>query len=200
MKTLRYVVQVVLLGVIIVLAFFIYSGVMKPINFQKEKDSRYIKVVERLKDIRTAQVAYRSVYSKYTGSFDTLIHFVKHDSFPVEYAEGSLDDSIAVAKGLIVRRTIYVPVRDSIFPTGFPVDSLRFIPFTQGLEFDLKAGEITTASKVTVQVFEASAMNFDILNGLERQMIVNLNDLAKDFKGLRVGNIKEANNNAGNWE
>jgi len=200
MKTLRYVVQVVLLGLIIVLAYFIYSGIMKPINFQKEKDYRYTKVVERLKDIRTAQVAYRSVYSKYTGSFDTLIHFVKHDSFPVEYAEGSLDDSLAVAKGLIVRRTIYVPVRDSIFPAGFYIDSLRYIPFTNGLEFGLQAGEITTASKVTVQVFEASALNFDILNGLDRQMIVNLNDLAKEFKGLRVGNIKEANNNAGNWE
>jgi hypothetical protein len=64
----------------------------------------------------------------------------------------------------------------------------------------LKAGTILTASKVPVQVFEANASNFDILNGMNRQLIINLNDLAKDFKGLRVGNIKEANNNAGNWE
>ena len=200
MKALRYIVQVLLLGLIIVLTYFIYTGIMKPINFQQEKDTRYAKVVERLKDIRTAQVAYRSVYSKYTGSFDTLINFVKHDSFPVEYAEGSLDDSLAVAKGLIVRRTIYVPVQDSIFPKGYPIDSLRYVPYTDGIEFNLQAGEITTASKVTVQVFEASALNFDILNGLDRQLIINLNDLAKDFKGLRVANIEEANNNAGNWE
>ncbi len=200
MKTVRYIVQVVLLGVIIVLAYLIYSGVMKPINFKKEKDLRYTKVVERLKDIRTAQVAYKSVHQQFTGSFDTLIHFVKHDSFPVEYAEGSLDDSIAIAKGLVVRRTFYLPVRDSIFPDNFPVDSLRYIPFTSGLEFDLQAGEITTASKVTVKVFEASAKNFDILNGMNRQLIINLNDLAKDYPGLRVGNIKEVNNNAGNWE
>jgi len=200
MKTVKVVVQVVLAGLIIVLAVMIYKGIMRPINFEKEKDSRYEDVIAKLKDIRTAQVAYKSVYQKYTGSFDTLINFVKHDSFPVVYAEGSQDDSLAVAKGLVVRRTFYVPVRDSIFPDGYPIDSLRYIPYTTGKEFSLQAGFITTASKVVVQVFEAGALNFDILNGMDRQLIINLNDLQKDYKGIRVGNIKEANNNAGNWE
>jgi len=200
MKTVKYIVQILLGGLIIVLAYLIYSGIMKPIDFKNEKDARYEKVIERLKDIRTAQVAYKSVYEKYTGSFDTLINFVKHDSFPVVYKEGSEDDSLAVAKGLIVRKTSYVPVRDSIFPKDFPFDSLRYIPYAGNKEFLLQAGTIVTASKVTVQVFEAGALNFDFLNGLDRQLIINMNDVAKDFKGLRVGNIQEANNNAGNWE
>lgn len=200
MKTVRYIFQVILLVAIVVLVYFIYTGVMKPINFENEKKARYDQVIQRLKDIRTAQVAYRSIYGKYTGSFDTLIDFVKADSFPVEYAEGSLDDSLAVAMGLIVRMTYYVPVRDSLFPDTYPVDSLRYIPGTSGTPFTLQAGTIETASKVVVQVFEAGAMNFDILNGLDRQLIVNLNDKMKAFPGLRVGNIQEANNNAGNWE
>ncbi|MFA5815913.1 MAG: hypothetical protein WC865_09875 [Bacteroidales bacterium] len=200
MKTVRYIVQIVLGVLAIILTYLIYSGIMKPINFEKERDVRYAKVIDRLKDIRTAEVAYKSVYQKYTGSFDTLINFVKYDSFPVEYKEGSLDDSIAVAKGLVKRDTIYVPVRDSIFPKGYFYDSLRYVPHTPGVQFDLKAGYIVTGSKVTVQVFEANSLNFDILNGMNRQLIINRNDLAKDFKGLRVGNIKEANNNAGNWE
>lgn len=200
MKTVRYIIQIILGVLVVVLTYLIYSGIMKPINFEKVREARYEKVIERLKDIRTAEVAYKSVYQKYTGSFDTLINFVKSDSFPVEFKEGSLDDSIAVAKGLIRRDTIYVPVRDSIFPKGYHYDSLRYIPFTTGKQFDLKAGTIVTGSKVTVQVFEATALNFDILNGMDRQLIINRNDLAKDFKGIRVGNIKEANNNAGNWE
>lgn len=200
MKSVRFVIQAILLVAILGITFLIYRGIMEPINFEKAKKDRYEHVVQRLKDIRIAQVAYKAVYQKFTGSFDTLIHFVKTDSFPVVYAEGSVDDSIAVAKGLIVRRTFYVPVRDSIFPKGYPIDSLRFVPFTNGKQFDLKSGTITTASKVTVNVFEASALNWDILNGLDRQLIINLNDLAKEFPGLRVGSIKEANNNAGNWE
>jgi hypothetical protein len=200
MKTVKYIVQIVLGVLAIILTYLIYSGIMKPINFEKERLGRYEIVIERLKDIRTAEVAFKSVYQKYTGSFDSLINFVKYDSFPVEFKEGSLDDSIAVAKGLIKRYIQYVPVRDSIFPKGYHYDSLRYIPHTAGVQFDLKAGYIVTGSKVTVQVFEANALNFDILNGMNRQLIVNRNDLAKDFKGLRVGSIKEANNNAGNWE
>jgi len=200
MKTVRYIFQVILLVAILVLVYFIYTGVMKPINFDKDKQAKYEQVIQRLKEIRTAQVAYRSIYGKYTGSFDTLIHFVRTDSFPVEYAEGSLDDSLAVAMGLIVRMTYYVPVKDSLFPSGYPIDSIRYIPGTSGIPFNLQAGTIETASKVVVQVFEAGALNFDILKGLDRQLIVNLNDKMKAFPGVRVGNIQEANNNAGNWE
>lgn len=199
MKAVRLIAQILLFFVIVALGYFIYVGIMKPINFDKEKAVRYEKVVQRLKDIRTAQSAFKSVYGKYTGSFDTLISFVKEDSFPVEYAEGSLDDSLAVAMGLIVRDTFYVRILDSIFPDGYPVDSLRYIPFTTGKQFELKSGAIMTASQVQVQVFEASALNFDILNGMDRQLIINLNDY-KEFPGLKVGDINEANNNAGNWE
>lgn len=199
MKALRGIIQVVLFLVIVGLGYLIYNGVMKPIDFDKQKEIREAAVVQRLKDIRTAQVSYRSVYGRYTGSFDTLIHFVNEDSIPVEYAEGSLDDSLAVAMGLIVRDTFYVAVKDSLFPRNYHVDSLRYVPFTTGVEFELASSSIMTASQVEVQVFEASAQYFDILNGLDRQLIINLNDL-KEFPGLRVGNINEANNNAGNWE
>ncbi len=200
MKTVKIIVQIALGAIAILLSYLIYSGIMKPIDFQNEQKARYVKVIDRLKDIRTAEVAYKSVYQRFTGSFDTLINFVNNDSFPVEYKVGSLDDSIAVAKGLVFRETRYVPVRDSIFPKNFYVDSLRYIPFTNGIQFKLAADSIITGSKVKVEVFEASALNFDILIGMDRQLIVNLNDLANEFKGLRVGNIKEANNNAGNWE
>ena len=199
MKAVRKIVQILLFFVIVALGYFIYVGVMKPIDFAKEKDVRYKEVVQRLKDIRTSQIAFKSVYGKYTGSFDTLISFVKNDSFPVEYAEGSLDDSLAVAMGLVIRDTFFIRVRDSIFPDNYPIDSLRFVPFTNNVEFELKSGSIMTASKVKVHVFEATAKNFDILNGMDRQLIINLNDLT-DFPGLKVGSIDEANNNAGNWE
>lgn len=200
MKAAKYITQFLLLGIIAVLLYFIYTGIMKPINFDKEQDVRYEKVVQRLKDIRTAQVAYRSVYGKYTGSFDTLISFVQLDSFPILYAEGSLDDSLAVSKNLIIRDTIYVLVRDSLFTHGYPLDSIRYVPFAPaGVEFEMQSGSIMTASKVEVHVFQAIALNFDILNGMNRQLIINLNDL-KPFPGLKVGDIVEANNNAGNWD
>ena len=41
------------------------------------------KLIEQLKDIRKAQNAYKDVNNKYTGSFDTLISFIKSDSMPM---------------------------------------------------------------------------------------------------------------------
>jgi hypothetical protein len=58
---------------------------------------------------------------------------------------------------------------------------------------------VLTGSKVKVKVFEATALNIEILHGLDKQSIINLNDLAK-FPGLKVGSLEEAVNNAGNWE
>ena len=200
---MKTVYQIVLLILIVVLTYFIYESIMNPIRFNREKDRRYNRTIERLKDIRTAQLAYRSEYNEFTGSFDTLINFVKYDSFRVVRQIGSMDDSAAVAQGLVYRDTISLSVLDSLFKKGYAVDSLRFVPFTGGAEFELGAGELRTGSGLSVKVFEAKAHNDVILKGLDRQLIVNENDMRRQlerYPGLQVGSLTEATNHAGNWE
>lgn len=207
------VVRVLLVIAIVVLGYLLLESIMNPIRFNKERDSREASIIERLKDIRTAQVAYKSKYGRYTGSFDTLINFVKTDSFPLIYKEGSLTDDMieqgirnereAVKKGLIVRDTSYTSVVDSIFDPGFYVDSIRFVPFLRSTQFKMEAATVQTGSKVMVEVFEASVLNDIFLAGLDKQLVINYNALREritGFAGLRVGNISEPNNNAGNWE
>lgn len=199
---MKRVLQILLLVVIVALAYFVVESIMHPIRFESEKDNRYNKTIERLKAIRTAQLAFRSQYGKFTGSFDTLIHFMKYDSFKVEKQIGSLDDSLAVAKGLVYRETIKVSVRDSLLK-GYPIDSIRYVPLVGNAQFEMAAGEIETGSKVKVKVFEAKAHNDIILQGLDKQLIINLNDMRKKlerYPGLQVGDINVANNSAGNWE
>lgn len=199
---MKRVVVVVLSLVVIGLAWWLVDSIMAPIRFNEAKDIRYAAVIARLKNIRTAQEAYRSEFHKYTGSFDTLIRFISTDSFRVVRQIGSLDDSAAVAEGRVYRDTISVCVRDSLFK-NIAIDSLRYIPYTDGKEFEMQAGELSTGSKVIVQVFQAQAPNNFILNGLDKQEIINLNDVANQLKrypGLRVGSLTEATNNAGNWE
>ena len=200
---MKTVYQILLLIIIVVLSYFVYESIMNPIRFKTDKDKRYEKTIERLKDIRTAQLAYRSENNEFTGSFDTLINFVKFDSFRVVRQIGSMDDSIAVAKGLVSRDTIKVCVLDSIFKTNYPVDSLRYAPFTNGAEFQMAAGALKTGSGLVIRVFEAKIHNDILLNGLDRQLVVNENDLRNKlerFPGLQVGSLTEATNNAGNWE
>lgn len=199
---MKTVYQILLAILIVVIGYFVFESIMSPIRFKKEKDKRYELTIERLKNVRTAQVAYRSRYSKYTGSFDTLITFLKEGEFKLVKQIGSEDDSVALAQGKVYRDTIKVAVRDSLFK-NYTVDSMRFVPFSGGIQFELAAGELETGSKVKVKVFECKAHNDVILKGLDRQEIINMNDLAKKlerYAGLRVGSMTEATNNAGNWE
>lgn len=208
------VVRILLIVAIIVLGYLLFDSIMNPIRFNTERDIREDAIKERLIDIRTAQVAYKSKYSRYTGNFDTLINFVKTDSFPLIYKEGSVTDEMiedwgrraereALRRGLIIRDTSYTSVFDSIFAPEFSVDSLRYVPFCDDAEFLLASAKVQTGSKVMVEVFEASVLNDIFLNGLDKQLIINYNALREQitgFSGMRVGNVVEPNNNAGNWE
>jgi hypothetical protein len=199
--------------IIIVLAYFLVESIMKPIRFNREKDSREAAIKERLIDIRTAQETFKSVKGYYTGSFDTLITFLKSDSMPVVFKKGSLTDDMiaagitsereAVKKGLISRDTSYIPVRDSIFDKGYPIDQLRYVPGLDKTEFKMAAGKVMTTSLVLVNVFEAYVLDDVFLGDLDRQLVVNYNDQRTKitgFPGMKVGDIKVPNNNAGNWE
>ena len=205
--------SIVLTVIIFVLAWLLFQSIMKPIRFNQEKDARETAIKERLIDIRTAQEAFKSVKGFYTGSFDTLITFLKVDSLPLVFKRGSLTDEMiaegitseqmAVKKGLISRDTSYIPVRDSVFQEGYPLDDLRFVPGMKDTEFQMAAGRVMTTSMVLVNVFEAYVLNDVFLGDLDRQLVVNYNEQrtkTTGFPGMRVGDVKIPNNNAGNWE
>jgi hypothetical protein len=205
--------NVVFTLIIVILAYFLIESIMQPIRFNKEKDARETVIKERLIDIRTAQETFKAVKGHYTGSFDTLITFLTTDSLPLVFRRGSLTDEMiaegitsekeAVRKGLIDRDTTYIPVRDSIFYKGYPLESLRFVPGMEGTEFQMSATKVMTTSLVLVNVFEAYVLNDVFLGDLDRQLVVNYNEQrtkTTGFPGMKVGDVKVPNNNAGNWE
>lgn len=200
--------------IILALAYFLYESIARPIRFEEAKQKRYDATIERLIQIRNAQMAYKSQFGKYAANFDTLITFVKNDSLKVIREIGMVPDSLtmklsmkeaeklALKLGIISRDTIMVSVLDSLFGKDFQIDSIRFVPF-QNKPFEMAAGIVETASKVKVPVFEAKAHNDIILFGLERQLIVNLNDERTKnefYPGLKIGSLTEVTNNTGNWE
>ena len=54
-------------------------------------------VIDRIKDIRTAQRAFKSKYQHFTGSFDSLTAFVLTDTLEMERKIVDEDDSVAMA-------------------------------------------------------------------------------------------------------
>jgi len=207
---MKRVIQVVLVLAIIFLGYALYQSIMNPIEFKEKRTERYQAAIERLKDIRKAEQAYKDVYGSFTGSFDTLITFVQNDSLPIVKAVGSIPnpdemtEKEALAKGLISRDTIYIRARDSLFNSGFNAAQMRFVPFTNKQDtFQLEADKIKTESGVEVNVCEAKVHNDVLLKGLDRQLVINMNDEAERlnrYPGVKVGDINEPNNFAGNWE
>lgn len=205
---MKTVIQIVLWIVIIVLGYFLIIGIQRPIEFTKKKDKRYDATIQRLKDIRKAQKAFKAENGYYTDDFDSLIDFIKTDSLTVVKAIGHVPDTLteqeAVELKLVIRDTSLISTRDSLFPPPYPIDSLSFVPYTAGKDrFELDTISIETQPGVLVPHLEAKASNKVILQGLDRQEIINLNAAQRKlekYEGLRIGSLEEVNNLAGNWE
>ena len=204
---------------------------MGPIEFEQEQKFREKKVIARLMDIRKAQQEYRMRNEgKYTASFDTLIEFVKTQKIPFIMKEGVLNDkqleeglserkamaivnkarktgnwAEAKAAGLenFKRDTMWVAIMDTIFPKGFDADSLRYVPFGNGAQFEMATKNSTTKSGAPIYLLEVKTPYDVYLNGLDQQEVANMKDLQiklNKYPGLMVGSLETPNNNAGNWE
>jgi len=195
---------------IIVLVYFIISGISDPVRFEQARKFRSEKAAERLKDIRDVQVAYKSQFGKFTNNFDTLIAFYNQGTLKIVKQIGSMDDSVAVAQKLVKREELRVPVRSEIKlrTVGENADSLRYVPIVGG-QFEMEA-IVKRVSGVDVPLFQARVPFDKLLEGLDRQLVVNLNAEAealnkklvtnKRYSGIKVGSVDQPNNNAGNWE
>ena len=129
---MRTVIQILLSLVIIFLGYNVFESIMKPIRFNKEKDIRERAAIAKLIDIREAQKAFKDKNLRYTSDFDSLVNFVKQDSFIVTRAIGEIPESlidslqdinkaraIAMKRGIIRREESKVAVIDSVFGKNF---------------------------------------------------------------------------------
>lgn len=72
----------VLLGVLAVILLVVnFRSVMSPIKFEEIRAKRDSAVINRLIDIKNAEVEYYRANGKYTNDFETLINFVKTQKF-----------------------------------------------------------------------------------------------------------------------
>jgi hypothetical protein len=211
---MRRVIQILFVLVIIVLGYLIVESIMEPIRFNQEVEAREQATIDRLIDIREAQKAYKDIYKKYTSSFDTLIAFIDTGNFTLVRAIGDIPEDWldelgfekarerALNEGVISRENTVVPVLDSLFDLGYATDSLRYVPYCEGVTFSMTSGELLTSSNLTVQVVEAYCLYDDLLNGMDPQLVVNYKDERMKivgFEGVKFGSMDEGTL-TGNWE
>ena len=80
---MKKVLTAVLWIVSILLGYLIYQSIMAPIEFNKTREERFTAVIERLKEIKVAQEAYKTVNGKYAGDFEGLVQFIDTAEFTI---------------------------------------------------------------------------------------------------------------------
>lgn len=176
---IQNILKIILLGLMAWLTYETIETIAKPLRFDKERDYRYGFVINRLKMIRTAQVAYRENNGEFADTWEKLIAYTKNGKMKITKVIGNPDDSADIRKG-IRYETILISVADSLFK-NYPIDSLCYVPFADTAKFILRAGKVKK-SNLELNVFEVEdSAPFDTR------------------KVLRVGSMVDANL-SGNWE
>lgn len=194
------ILKVSLAVVIVVLGYLIYNSINKPLIFEQELKSRGDVVIDKLKDIRTAQTLFKALHKRYTSSFDTLILFVREGKIP---EVKMVPDPKDTTNTRTISDTIgFISIFDSIYAKkNYKLEELSLIPFSNGEKFTLQAGKINKGG-VDVSVFEVTAPMETYTKDLNQQLIINRVQELKDkskFPGLKVGSMFEASTD-GNWE
>lgn len=234
---MKVLVKVILVAAIGLLVFLCWKSIQGPIDFNKHRETRDRAVINRLIDIRTAEVAFREIEGAYTADFDSLINFVKNGKVALlekhgDLTEEQMEKGMTEAKAMNIIRGGNVAeikkaglwndetnspqlARDSIFVSvlenryanrrNFSPDSLRYVPYGNGAQFELATDTLSTSSGFNINVFEAKTPYITYLGDLNKNelnlLIENVRSLPGErYVGLRVGSITTANNNAGNWE
>ena len=209
------------------MVYAVVQSVMEPVEFNKYRAYRESIAIQRLKDVRDLQVAFKNVNGRYVSTVDSLKLFYNEGKMKVVMQVGSQDDSVAVAntqalkkknpkikpeemlklyqqgQKLVFKIENEIAVKDTLFThrNDFCVDSLAFIPFCG--DSVMMESTVKKVSGVNVPLFEAKMPYKSLLRGLNNQLRINLDAEQEDkgrYKGLMVGSIDAPNNNAGNWE
>ena len=215
---------------VIGLLFICYRSIQDDIDFKAEVTVRENAVKARLLQIKAAEEEYKLQHQGlYCDSLWKLVEFVRNGRIPKIVKEGELTDdqmekglteskaaaivnsgdaAAIAANGLqgFRRDTSWVVLSDSLFGENFNADSLRYIPYAEGDTFDLMTATNITRSGTIQYAMECAAPDASFLKNMGRngdRLIVNRKQLADDmgsYAGLKIGDLYNWNNNAGNWE
>ncbi len=206
---LKPVINILLWVIIVILGYATFKSIYGEIEFNKLKEKRYSLIIEKLKDIRDAELAHRQVTGRFTDNFDNLVKFIdtaqytitqRRDS-TVKDIEATKRFTVDMFKEIVIIDTLgYVSVKDSLFGTDTRYKTMMNIPEgagEPGAKFVLKAGMFED-----IPVFEASVEKSVILFDQDKNLVKKEKQVVSvdgvNGPTLKVGSMEEVNTN-GNW-
>ncbi len=206
---MKTIIQIVLWIACIGFGYLIYQSVTGPMEFKKIKEERFSKVVSKLKDIRNAQEAYKTVTGKYANDFKSLISFVDTGQYTItqqrdsSYMEMDKTYGIELLKEIKIIDTLgFVSVKDSLFKSDDRYKNLMNVPgATGGEKFEMKSAIIDKGG-YKAPVFEAKVKKNVVLGDQPKDLLdrENAQISVEEVNGdvIRVGSMEQVST-SGNW-
>ncbi len=206
---MKTIIQIVLWIACIGLGYLIYNSITGPIEFAEVKQERFAKVVAKLKDIRNAQEAYKTVNGRYANDFPSLVRFIdtgnyvitqQRDSSFMEFDKTYQIDLLQEVK--IIDTLGFVSVKDSLFKSDTRYKDLATVPTApNGEKFTMKA-DIIDKSGYRAPVFEAKVAKNVVLYDQPKDLLAreNAQMSVEEVNGpeIYVGSLTEVST-SGNW-
>ena len=187
----------------------IYSSINGPIKFNQVKNDRYTQVIDRLKDIRTAQIAHKDVNGFYANNFDSLVSFIDNGIFTViekrdsSYLEYNRTYRIDMLKEVEIVDTLgFVPVKDSLFGDNESYKMMAKVPIEgTDSEFSIKA-DIIDKNGYQVPVFEVKVKKDVVLFDQNKDLLDQENKVVSvdgvNGPEIILGSMSDVST-SGNW-
>ena len=208
---MKLVIQLLLWIVIIFLGYMVFNAVYEPIQFNKVKEKRYAKVIDRLKDIRAAQLAHQEITGSFEKDFDKLIRFIDTAEFTLTQRRDStvMDEEYRKAFGVDKYKDIIVvdtlgtaSVKDSLFGKDDRYKKMMIVPI-EGVDakFTMDAGTIVKNDN-KIPVFEAKVAKKVLLYDQDKDLVMTENQVVsvEGVNGafITVGSMEDIKTE-GNW-
>ena len=205
---MKLAIQAVLWVLCIVFSYQIYDSINGPINFNETKNERYADVINRMKEIRKAQIAHKDVRGVYANNFDSLVSFIETGIFTLiekrdsSYLEYDRTYRIDMLREVVVVDTLgFVPVKDSLFKD----DSYKLLSQVpvEGIDakFSIKANVINK-NGYRVPVLEVKVAKNVILHDQDKDLLKQENETVSvdgvNGPEIILGSLTEVSTN-GNW-
>ncbi|HLV70145.1 MAG TPA: hypothetical protein VKY34_05515 [Xanthomarina sp.] len=204
------VLTIALWALIFYLGYLTFMSIYEPIQFNKVKNKRYAAVIEKLIDIRDAQLAHQQVTGQFAPTFDNLVTFIDTAQFTITQRRDStvIDEELTKRYGgvettkeiTIIDTLGFKSVRDSLFKNSDRYKTMMNVPNTDA-QFEMKAG-LLEQNDLNIPVFEASVKKSVILHDQDKDLIAQENQVVSvdgvNGDALKVGSMEEVKTN-GNW-
>jgi hypothetical protein len=97
------------------LSYGVFFSIDEEVQFMETKARVDAETIQRLKDIRDMEAAYRAVRGKYTTDVDSLLAFIQEENLPVAFNMGSFHDTLPEVAS---RKAGYVLKRSDVARVG----------------------------------------------------------------------------------